>query len=228
MPETVPTLYQAEWCPFSSAVREVLTELGIDFVARQVEPWPWERDELRRVAGTDQIPVLQAEDGRLYHGTRQIFAYLHEREPGRFAADHRRRFADHRDARESDAPGQLVEYFRGSGELEAAAGSPAEADVVDVPEASRYELRLDGRLIGLAAYRRRNGRIAFTHTEVDESCEGHGFGSRLAAAALDDARRQGLQVVPLCPFIAHYIERHPEWQELVASGARPVELKTEV
>ncbi|MGZ4400985.1 MAG: glutaredoxin family protein [Gaiellaceae bacterium] len=63
------TLYQTEWCPFSSAVREVLTELGIDFVARQVEPWPDERSELQAVAGTDQIPVLRAEDGRLYRGT---------------------------------------------------------------------------------------------------------------------------------------------------------------
>jgi uncharacterized protein len=212
------TLYQAEWCPFSSAVREVLTELGLDFVARQVEPWPKERNELRAVGGADQIPVLQTEDGRLYRGTREIFAHLHERDPWRFAAAHRRRFADHRDARESDAAGQLVEYFRGTDELEPAAGSPAEAEVVDVPEASRYELRLGGRLIGLAAYRRRNGRIAFTHTEVDESCEGRGFGSRLAAAALEDARRQGLEVVPLCPFIAHYIDRHSEYEQLVASG----------
>src|SRR5205807_10364084 len=98
----VLTLYQAEWCPFSSAVREVLTELGLDFVARQVEPWPDQRTELRRVAGTDQIPVLQAEDGRLYRGTREIFGHLHERDPWRFAAAHRHRFADHRDARESD------------------------------------------------------------------------------------------------------------------------------
>jgi uncharacterized protein len=213
----VLTLYQAEWCPFSSAVREVLTELGLDFVARQVEPWPRERSELREVAGTDQIPVLQTEDGRLFHGTREIFVHLHERDPWRFATAHRRRFADHRDARESDASGQLIEYFRGTDELEAAAGSPspADAEVVDVPEASRYELRLGGRLIGLAAYRRRDGRIAFTHTEVDESCEGRGFGSRLAEAALDDARRQGLEIVPLCPFIAHYVERHPEYQELV-------------
>jgi uncharacterized protein len=210
------TLYQAEWCPFSSAVREVLTELGLDFVARQVEPWPSERSGLRELAGTDQIPVLETEDGRLYRGTREIFAHLHEREPWRFAGTHRRRFADHRDARESDAPGQLVEYFRGTDELESAAGTPADAEVVDVPEKSRYELRLDGRLIGLAAYRRRDGRISFTHTEVDESCEGRGFGSRLAAAALDDARRQGLRVLPLCPFIAHYVERHPEYQELVA------------
>jgi predicted GNAT family acetyltransferase/glutaredoxin len=216
--EVVLTLYQAEWCPFSSAVREVLTELGVDFVARQVEPWPKERNELRAVAGTDQIPVLQAEDGRFYRGTREIFAHLHERDPWRFAAAHRRRFADHRDARESDASGQLIEYFRGTDELEAGAGAVTEAEVVDVPEASRYELRLGGRLIGLAAYRRRNGRIAFTHTEVDEKCAGRGFGSRLAAAALEDARREGLEIVPLCPFIEHYIERHPEYEQHLASG----------
>jgi predicted GNAT family acetyltransferase len=218
--DALPTLYQAEWCPFSSAVREALTEVGIDFVARQVPPWPSDRTDLRGVAGTDQIPVLEAEDGRLYRGTREIFSYLRELDPWRFAADHRRRFADHRDARESDATGQLIEYFRGTDELETATGSVSDVEVVDVPEASRYELRLDGRLIGLAAYRRGNGRIAFTHTEVDESCEGRGFGSALAAAALEAARREGSEVVPLCPFIAHYIERHPEYAQLVAPGYR--------
>jgi predicted GNAT family acetyltransferase/glutaredoxin len=216
VPEQLATLYQAEWCPFSSAVREVMTELGIDFVARQVEPWPEERTELRTVAGTDQIPVLQAEDGQLYLGTRAIFRFLRDREPWRFAADHRHRFADHKDARESDATGQLVEYFRGTDELEAADGTPAQAEVVDVPEKSRYELRLGGRLIGLAAYRRRNNRVAFTHTEVEPSCEGRGFGSRLAEAAVEDARRQGLKIVPLCPFIAHYVETHPGHEELAA------------
>jgi len=218
--EPALTLYQTEWCPFSSAVREVLTELGLDFVARQVEPWPDERETLRKVAGTDQMPVLQAEDGSLHRGTREIFAHLRERDPGRFAAAHRRRFSEHRDARESDAPGQLVEFFRGTDELEAAEGSPPDAEVVNVPEKNRYELRLGGRLIGLAAYRRRDGRIAFTHTEVDESCEGRGFGSRLAEEVLADAERQGLQVAPLCPFIAYYIDQHPEYQRLVAPGYR--------
>ena len=218
MADGILTLYQAEWCPFSSAVRQALTELGIDFVARQVEPWPDKRAELQAVAGTDQIPVLQSEDGQLFRGTREIFAHLRDRDPWRYAAGHRRRFADHRDARESDATGQLIEYFRGSDELEAGAGALTEAEVVDVPKKSRYELRLHGKLIGLAAYRRRNGRIAFTHTEVDESCEGRGFGSLLAKAALEDARRTGLAVVPLCPFIAGYISRHPEFEELVASS----------
>ena len=229
MAEPALTLYQAEWCPFSSAVREVLTELGLDFVARQVEPWPEERESLRALAGTDQIPVLQTEDGRLYRGTRQIFTHLQEREPWRYAAAHRRRFSDHRDARESDAAGQLVEYFRGTDELEAAAaGSAEQAEVADAPQASRYELRLGGRLIGLAAYRLRNGRIAFTHTEVDAGSEGRGFGSLLAAGALDDARRKGLTVVPLCPFIAHYVQSHPEYQDLVAPGYGNSERSAEV
>src|SRR5262245_14332570 len=95
-----------------------------------------------------------------------------------------------------------------------------ETEVVDVPEERRYELRLEGRVIGAAHYRRRDGEIVFTHTTVDASNEGHGFGSRLAAAVLDDARRQGLEVVALCPFIAGYIERHPEYADLVAAHHR--------
>ena len=93
--------------------------------------------------------------------------------------------------------------------------------MVNVPEASRYELRDGDRLIGEAAYhRRRNGRIAFTHTEVDEALEGRGLGSRLVATALEDARREGLEVVPLCPFVAAYIDRHPEYQDIVAANYR--------
>jgi predicted GNAT family acetyltransferase len=211
------TLYQAEWCPFSSAVREVLTELGVDYAIRQVEPQPEEREALRAVAGTDSIPVLRAEDGRVFRGTREIFAHLRERQPWRFAAAHRRRFAEHRDARESDTPGQLVEYFRGTDELEATEAGVDDAVVTDVPDRDRYELRVGGRLVGLLAYRKREGVIALTHTEVAEACEGRGFGSRLVGVALDDARRQELRVVPLCPFVAWYVEQHPQYAELVDS-----------
>lgn len=220
MADGMLVLYQSEWCPFSSAVREVLTELGLDFVARQVEPWPEQRERLRELASTDLIPVLETENGARYAGTRAIFAHLREREGWAFAAGHRRRFAEHRDARESDAPGQLIEYFRGTDELEAAEGQVQDAVIVHVPEASRYELRLDGRLVGLAAYRRRDRLLAFTHTEVDPACEGRGFGSALVGAALDDARREGLSVAPLCPFVAYYISRHPEYEGLVAEEHR--------
>ena len=98
--------------------------------------------------------------------------------------------------------------------------SPDDLSVVDVPEESRYELRLGEKLIGFAAYRRRPDRIVFTHTEIDESLEGSGFGSRLAAGALDDVRRQGLEVAPLCPFISAFIQRHPEYEDLVAAPYR--------
>ena len=220
MADSLVTLYQAEWCPFSSAVREVLTELGVDAVIRQVEPWPQQRERLIALAGTDQIPVMQTEDGQILRGTREIFAHLSGREPWRYAAAHRRRFADHRDARESDAAGKLLEYFNDAGEPQAQESrtTPAgDAVVVNVPEAHRYELRLDGERIGELAYRQRNDRIAFTHTNVKPAYEGRGFGSRLAKVALDDARRQGLAVVPLCPFIAWYIEQHPEYANVVAA-----------
>ena len=196
----------------------MLTELGIDVVLRQVEPFPEQRTALRELAGSDTIPVLQAEDGSLHRGTREIFDHLRERPAWKHEGTHRRRFAAHRDARETDVTGQLLEHFRGSGGLDAA--DPASADepeVVDVAEANRYELRLGGKRIGLLAYRRRNGTVALTHTEVDPSCEGRGFGSLLARAALDDARRDGLAVLPICPFIGWYIAQHPEYRELVAA-----------
>ena len=221
MAESLFTLYQAEWCPFSSAVREVLTELGIDAVIRQVEPWPEQRAHLREVAGTDRIPVLQAEDGRVFRGTRAIFTHLQERDPGRFAAAHRRRFEDHRAARESDVAAQLLEHFHGSGGLESVEPRVApEQTVVVTSGGEPLRPMLAGRRIGLLAYHRHKNRIALTHTEVTPACEGRGFGSRLASAALDDARAQGLAVVPLCPFITWYIDRHPQYRDLVAPEHR--------
>jgi uncharacterized protein len=99
---------------------------------------------------------------------------------------------------------------------EYAAESPGETVVADVPERSRYELRVHDRLIGVAAYRRGDDRILFTHTEVDDEFEGRGFGTQLVLQALDDVRRQGAKVVPLCPFVAFQIDAHPEYRDLLA------------
>jgi predicted GNAT family acetyltransferase len=80
---------------------------------------------------------------------------------------------------------------------------------------SRYEA-LDGdTVVGFARYVRRGGRTIFVHTEVDEDREGEGIGSRLAAGALDGERAAGRPVVPLCPFVRSYIERHPDYADLV-------------
>jgi glutathione S-transferase len=92
-------------------VRELLTELGIAVILRQVEPFPEQRAELRELAGTDEIPVLVSEDGQIVRGTRDIFAHLAAREPGRFAAAHRDRYAEHREARESGATERLLGHF---------------------------------------------------------------------------------------------------------------------
>ncbi|MGZ4681747.1 MAG: GNAT family N-acetyltransferase [Acidimicrobiales bacterium] len=91
----------------------------------------------------------------------------------------------------------------------------ATIDVTDNAAQRRYEARLDGTLAGYAEYRDAPGRRIFTHTQVDDAFEGHGVGGALASAALDDVRRAGLAVVPRCPFIAAYIERHPEYADLV-------------
>ena len=81
--------------------------------------------------------------------------------------------------------------------------------------AHRYELEVDGQR-AIAEYRLRPGRISFTHTEVPDALEGRGIGTRLVKAALDDARAKGLKVVPACPFVKHYIDKHSEYADLLA------------
>jgi predicted GNAT family acetyltransferase len=89
------------------------------------------------------------------------------------------------------------------------------ATVVDNPAELRYELRVDGEPAGLIRYRTEPGVVVLVHTEIFPAAEGRGLGSRLVAGALDDIRARGLRVVPLCPFAAAYVRRHPEYAELV-------------
>ena len=90
--------------------------------------------------------------------------------------------------------------------------------VGDHPERERYEVSVDGRRAGLAAYQLEDGVLTFTHTEVDNAYEGQGLGGRLARFALDDARARGLRVRPLCPFIRGWIKRHEDYQVLVVQA----------
>ena len=84
-------------------------------------------------------------------------------------------------------------------------------------EQQRYEARVDGELAGFAEYRVRGDRVVFTHTEVDDAYEGQGVGSALARSALDDVRATGRNAVPLCPFIRDWIDKHPDYADLVAA-----------
>jgi hypothetical protein len=92
--------------------------------------------------------------------------------------------------------------------------------VADHPDAHRYVIEVDGEPAGLLLYRLDGDRITFTHAEIDPAREGQGLGSALAVFALDDARARGLAVFPRCPFIATYMQRHPEYTDLVPESAR--------
>lgn len=83
------------------------------------------------------------------------------------------------------------------------------------PDNHRYVAEIDGEIVGVAVYHLRNDRHIFVHTEVDLAHEGGGVGSALARYALDDVKNNGGTVVPVCPFIASWIRRHPEYDELV-------------
>lgn len=80
---------------------------------------------------------------------------------------------------------------------------------------SQFELDTNGSL-ALAAYSRNGDTLTFNHTEVPEELEGQGVGTKLIEGALAQAREQGLKIVPVCSFVRHYVETHPETQDLVA------------
>src|SRR5947209_5020696 len=92
--------------------------------------------------------------------------------------------------------------------------------VSDNPQGSRYEISADGQLAGFTEYRRFPTVVEFVHTKIEPEYEGRGLASELIRSALEDARENGLQVLPFCPFVREYIERHDEYLELVPAARR--------
>jgi predicted GNAT family acetyltransferase len=93
-------------------------------------------------------------------------------------------------------------------------------EVRDNPGQNRFEAYVDGELAGFTEYRSKPGLIAFIHTAVDSEFEGQGVGSELIREALDAARDRGLDVLPFCPFVNAYIEKHPQYLDLVPESRR--------
>ena len=89
--------------------------------------------------------------------------------------------------------------------------------VSDNPSELRYELFVDGELAGLIRYRRLPDALALVHTEVEPRFEGRGLAARLVAGALADIRERGLHIVPICPYVREYLERHPEDRDLIVA-----------
>jgi uncharacterized protein len=90
------------------------------------------------------------------------------------------------------------------------------SSVVDNQEKSRFELEVAGGH-AIADYRLEGGTIVMTHTEVPGELRGQGVGEKLARGALDIIRTRNLKVVPRCPFIRKFIEKHPEYGSLLAN-----------
>jgi uncharacterized protein len=90
--------------------------------------------------------------------------------------------------------------------------------ISDNKQLSRYELETDGK-IAFVIYTRSPGVITLVHEEVPKELSGHGVGAALARGVLDIARANGDKVIPRCPFIAAYMRRHKETQDLLADSA---------
>ena len=86
-------------------------------------------------------------------------------------------------------------------------------ELIDNEENRRYEFRIDGHIAKIEYIKTPNGEIYLTHTEVPRALGGKGIGSQLVEKALKD-----LRLVPLCPFVAGYIHKHPEWRRIVMKG----------
>ncbi|HET7312715.1 MAG TPA: GNAT family N-acetyltransferase [Mycobacteriales bacterium] len=95
------------------------------------------------------------------------------------------------------------------------------ATVRNEEQQHRFEIVVDGKVAGFAEYHDRGNRRTFVHTVIDDAYEGQGLGSQLARSALDDARADGRDVVPVCEFVRGYIARHrDEYLDLVPEADR--------
>lgn len=91
------------------------------------------------------------------------------------------------------------------------------AQLKDNTHRNQFELETDGKL-SIVAYQPIDGQtIAITHTEVDPSLEGHGVGSKLVEEMLQFVEQHNLKIVPLCPFVSVYLQRHPAWNRVVST-----------
>lgn len=89
-------------------------------------------------------------------------------------------------------------------------------DIKDNPAECRFEISVDGTLAGFAEYKLDGSVVTFAHTEVFDDFEGQGLAGKLVAFALDASRDTGLKVKPLCPFVGSYMNKHPEYLDLLA------------
>ena len=101
-----------------------------------------------------------------------------------------------------------------------AATDEAPITVTDNPEQNRFEIHVGDVLAGFTEYRPRGDRYAFVHTVIGDEFGGRGLASQLIKGTLDQIRSRGIAVLPYCPFVRRYIQRHPDYQDLVPVDQR--------
>jgi predicted GNAT family acetyltransferase len=102
-------------------------------------------------------------------------------------------------------------------------GMTAQPEVRENVAEHRFEIWIDDELVGHTDYQGQDGHsdaLPFVHTEIDDRFGGRGLGSVLIRAALDSVRARGGQVLPYCPFVKSYIQKHPEYLDLVPAERR--------
>lgn len=101
------------------------------------------------------------------------------------------------------------------------ADGPTEVSAVEVTrndDAGQYEAHDDGVRVGFASFVDRGEAIELPHTVVDSQYNGRGYASAIVRYALDDVRAQNKRVIPTCSYVAGWIDKHPEYADLVAEG----------
>lgn len=93
-------------------------------------------------------------------------------------------------------------------------------EIVENPDRSRFELRIDGELIGVADYIRAESVDSFIHTETVPSHRGRGLAAQLVEFALDASQAAGREILPYCSFVSDYIAAHPRYLDLVPADRR--------
>lgn len=91
----------------------------------------------------------------------------------------------------------------------------ADTVVRDVPSAHRFEISVDRETAGFTEYTDDGAQRVFFHTEVDDRFAGRGLAGTLVGQALDATRAAGLRVVPVCPYVARFVKKHAEYEDIV-------------
>jgi predicted GNAT family acetyltransferase len=95
-----------------------------------------------------------------------------------------------------------------------------EPEIRENAAAHRFEIWLGEERAGITVYEGEGHTLAFVHTEVDDRFGGHGLGSTLIGQALDTVRARGGSVLPFCPFVKAFIQKHPDYLDLVPASRR--------